>query len=253
MSQPASASLECFGRYRPEAGAYVQGLRRGEPSCGEAIGELVEIVDRVFAGGEKENFVVRQDARVVASAEAHYRANLTPGGASWNARAEHMHVTAQKLLEVHGAESRGIVWAHNTHIGDARATTMHEQQRVNIGQLSRQDMGDGEVFAIGFGTHRGAVKAGRSWGASMERMNVPAGMAESYEEIFHRLGEPALWVIFDEAMRENATFRERRGHRAIGVIYHPEREAPGNYVPTDLFGRYDAFIFIDETNPVRPL
>lgn len=249
----AADLLGCLEPFRPQGHAYVQAMRGGQPSCEGAVKELSEFVNRVFEGEDKGDFIARQDAAVIASAEAHFRLNLIGSGPSWNARAEHMHHTVQGLLEFHGPQSRGIVWAHNTHIGDARATMMNERGQVNIGMLSREAMDPEEVFAIGFGTHRGEVKAGRAWGGAREKMRVPEGMPESYEDYFHRLAMPALWIVFDETMREQAVLRERRGHRAIGVIYHPEREAPGNYVPTDLVGRYDAFIFIAETGALRPL
>jgi erythromycin esterase len=245
--------LECLAQFSPRGHAYVQAVRAGGGSCQGEVEEVVALVARLFSGPGKDDLVVRQDAAVVMRAEAHFRLNLGGPGESWNARAEHMHETAQRLLDFYGAGSKGIVWAHNTHIGDARATPMHERGQVNIGMLSREAMAAGEVFAVGFGTHRGEVKAGRRWEAPMEKMGVPAAMTGSLEDVFATLGKPALWVMFDEAMRAQPVLRERRGHRAIGVVYEPENEVPRNYVPTDLAGRYDAFIFIAETTALRPL
>jgi erythromycin esterase len=150
----------------------------------------------------------------------------------------------------HGPDARAIVWEHNTHIGDARATDMADVGMVNVGQLVREQRGTEDVVLVGFGSHRGSVIAGAEWGAPMERMQVPPAREGSWEDVLHRVGEEDKLLIFADA--EDGLV-EPRGHRAIGVVYEPAYERYGNYVPTVLPRRYDAFLYLDETRALRPL
>jgi erythromycin esterase-like protein len=160
--------------------------------------------------------------------------------------------TLQHLMRHHGPRAKAIVWEHNTHIGDARFTDMADDDMVNVGQLVREaHQGEGVVL-VGFGSHHGAVIAGDEWEAPMERMRVPAARPESWEDVLHRLGPEDRLLLLDEARGTEACLEER-GHRAIGVVYHPESEQYGNYVPTVLPLRYDAFLYLDETHALRPL
>jgi len=165
----------------------------------------------------------------------------------------HMEETVWRLFDFYGENGRGIVWAHNTHIGDARATSMAERGQVNIGQLAREKIGEENVFSVGFSTFRGTVKAGYRWGLPGEVMTVPEGISNSYEYLFNKSGYDEFLLLLDDSIRENTAFNERRGHRAIGVVYDPAMERFGNYVPTILPRRYDALIFIKETEAVSPL
>jgi erythromycin esterase-like protein len=161
-----------------------------------------------------------------------------------------MMETLDRLTDFHGPDTNAIVWAHNTHIGDARYTDMARAGMLNIGQLAReQRRADGAVL-VGFGSHRGSVIAGDAWGAPMERMQLPESRPGSWEDVLHQAGGDQL-LIFDENVSDK--FRQVRGHRAIGVVYHPDLESRGNYVPTVLPGRYDAFLYIDETRALHPL
>ncbi len=114
-----------------------------------------------------------QNALVVKNAEAYYRTMVRGGAASWNVRDRHMAETLERLMQQHGPEARGIVWEHNTHIGDARYTDMARSGMVNVGQLAREERGDEDVVLVGFGSYRGSVIAGARWGAPMQRMTVP--------------------------------------------------------------------------------
>lgn len=139
----------------------------------------------------------------------------------------------------------------HTHVGDARATDMARAGMVNIGQLARDNYRDDGVYLVGFGSNRGSVIAGKSWGAPMERMAVPDSIPDSWESVLHHAdGEDRLLLL--DSVRDADAFVRRRGHRAIGVVYHPEREW-GNFVPTSLPRRYDAFLYIDETEALNPL
>jgi erythromycin esterase-like protein len=173
------------------------------------------------------------------------------GPDSWNIRDRHMTDTLDRLMRHHGPEAKAIVWEHNTHVGDARATDMADDGMVNVGQIARErHAGDGVVL-VGFGSHRGRVIAGDAWEAPMESMPVPPAREGSWEDVLHRAGESNKLLLLDEARDDE--FLEERGHRAIGVVYHPGRERFGNYVPTVLPRRYDAFCYVDETRALHPL
>jgi len=144
------------------------------------------------------------------------------------------------------------VWAHNTHIGDARYTDMADDDMINIGELVREVHALEGIVLVGFGSHRGSVIAGDEWEAPMERMNVPTARRHSWEDVLHRAGPENRLLLFDD-VRKNNLFLEERGHRAIGVVYHPAYESYGNYVPTVLPMRYDAFLHIDESRALEPL
>jgi len=160
-----------------------------------------------------------------------------------------MQETLERLARFYGPTARGIVWEHNTHIGDARFTDMAGDGMVNIGQLARERWGEEDAVLVGFSTHRGSVIAGDAWDAPAERMAVPEAREGSWDELLHRAGGEDKLLLLDG----EGPFGETRGHRAIGVVYHPEYEHFGNYVPTYLSRRYDAVLFIDETQALRPL
>jgi erythromycin esterase-like protein len=198
-------------------------------------------------------FNAEQNALVTLGAERYYRTMIKAGPDSWNIRDEHMVDTLERLMQHHGPDAKAIVWEHNTHIGDARATDMAGAGMVNVGQLVRERRQTEGVVAVGFGSHRGTVIAGQAWDAPMERMHVPPAREESWEDLLHQtLGEDHLLILTD-GHAPNELFRRPRGHRAIGVVYDPQFERLGNYVPTSLSRRYDAFIYLDETTALRPL
>jgi erythromycin esterase-like protein len=174
--------------------------------------------------------------------------------ASWNVRDHHMADTVDRIAHHLGPESKGLLWEHNTHIGDARFTDMARSGMVNVGQLVRQEHERDGVVLVGFGTHRGSVIAGREWGARMEQMPVPEAREGSYEHAMKEAGIGNSLMIFPKGESDQAAaLAEPRGHRAIGVVYNPRTEHWGNYVPTILPGRYDAFIYLEETKGVDPL
>ncbi|EGQ24180.1 erythromycin esterase, partial [Sporosarcina newyorkensis 2681] len=138
-----------------------------------------------------------------------------------------------------------------THIGDATATSMADQQLINVGQLIREQYGKENTLAIGFGTYEGTVIAGSSWGESYERMTVPPAKFNTWEGQLHAAGAEDKLLIFNDQNRQQ--FDEWIGHRAIGVVYNPEFEAYGNFVPSRISQRYDAFIYIDQSSALAPL
>lgn len=260
----ALAAYRCFEPYDEDPQSYGIATRFVSASCEEeVIGLLVEMRQRVgrsapAAGAPAASeegwaqFAAWQNAEVVAGAERYYRAMVQGGRESWNVRDRHMDETLHRLLTHYGPDAKAVVWAHNTHVGDARFTDMMSAGEVNIGQLARERYGADQVVLVGFGTHQGTVVAGEAWGAPMQRMPVPPARSGSLEEALHDAApEQALFVFPTDGRPPLLT--DEIGHRAIGVVYHPERERWGNYVPTVLGGRYDAFAWFDQTHGVRPL
>jgi erythromycin esterase len=251
LGRSASNAYSCMTRFS-EAGDYIRMVSQTGQNCSEDLVEVLEIV-RSLEGrtNDWEFFRAEHGAKVAINAEQHYRGNLQRDATSWNKRASHFYLTAERLLEYYSANSRGIVWAHNTHIGDARATEMGRQGAHNIGQLAREALGRENVFAIGFGTYTGNVLAAYNWEGAMENMNVPESPSDSWEGMLEAAGIEKFYLIFDEPDLTNALDRWIP-HRAIGVTYNPQNER-GNYVQTVLPERYDAFVFIRNTGVLSPL
>ena len=145
---------------------------------------------------------------------------------------------------------KAIVWEHNTHIGDARATDMAEEGMLNIGQLVRESHRPEDVVIVGFGSYEGSLIAGRSWGADWERMRLPPAREGSWEAVLRQADMRSKLLMLDNTPD---LAREKRGHRAVGVVYNPDYERWGNYVPTVLPHRYDAFLYVDTTRALHPL
>ena len=249
----ANRLYSCMSRH-PEPAGYVQMVARTGQDCSEDIEEVLGIVRSLEDhpdASKWEFFKAEHGAKVAINAELHYRANLQQGPNSWNYRASHFYLTAERLLDYYSENSRGIIWAHNTHIGDARATDMGRAGMQNIGQLSRDALGRENTFAIGFGTYTGEVLAGREWEGAMRSMNTPEAQDGSWEHLLMQTGLDKLYLYFgDEELASGLT--ERYPHRAIGVTYNPANEF-NNYVPSVLPDRYNAFIFIHTTNTLDPL
>jgi|SRR5690554_4478825 len=248
---------DCFTPYRYDGGNYARAIYRGAEDCSSETRGVVDFLleNREFLSEQclDAYFNAKQNAVVVKNAEKHYRHAIGWSPESWNYRVYHMEETVYRLLDYYGEESKGIVWAHNTHVGDARATPMSGQGRYNIGQLLRVNLGRENVFSIGLGSYTGQVLAGSEWGSRMRRMEIPEAAESSLEYLLNRVDKTDFFLIFDEEMKEHHILNEERGHRAIGVVYDPRNEFPGNYVPTIITSRYDAFIFIKETEPLNYL
>ncbi|GAA2218716.1 erythromycin esterase family protein [Micromonospora olivasterospora] len=248
----ALAAYRCFQPYEEDAQGYALATRLVPTNCeNEVVDLLVALRGRAATDGAG-SFGAWQNAEVVAGAERYYRTMVRGGRESWNVRDRHMDDTLDRLLAHYGPGAKGIVWAHNTHVGDARATDMADAGEVNIGQLARERYGAEQVVLVGFGTHHGTVVAGDAWGAPMEVMPVPPGRRHSLEEVLHGAAPAQALFVFPRDGRPDL-LTDELDHRAIGVVYHPERESWGNYVPTVLGERYDAFCWIDESQAVRPL
>lgn len=248
----------CFDNYSRDSWAYAQAVQRGSPNCTSQTQKVVDILlnsrNTLKDIDDYTYFYILQNAMVVKNAEEFYRNAVVSGGdvLSWHSRVNHMHQTVQHLLSEYGKNAKGIVWAHNTHIGDASYTEMANVRQTNIGQLSRRDMGAENVFLIGLGTYQGTVIAGASWGAEMQTMRVPASPVGSIEDVLARTGLKSFYLIFDEQDRKNKSFMQPFGNRAIGVVYNPASDI-AQYINTIMPMRYDAFLFFLETKALNPL
>lgn len=208
-----------------------------------------------YASRDGEYFLdAAGNARVVASAEAYYRVMYYGGAASWNQRDRHMMATLEAVMRHHGPRAKAVVWAHNSHLGDASATEMGARGELNVGQLCRQSFGD-RAYLIGFGTDHGTVAAAHDWGGPMEVMSVRPAHPQSYEILAHESGVQAFCLPLRHparpAVREE--LMEARLERAIGVIYRPDTELQSHYFQAVLPVQFDEWIWVDETHAVHPV
>ncbi|MBE0446963.1 MAG: erythromycin esterase family protein [Actinobacteria bacterium] len=214
----------------------------------------LEYFPPIGAADAEEKFNAEQNALVAVDAERYYRIILRGDPDSWNLREEHMANTFFRLLDLYekDIEPKGILWAHDTHVGDARATDMVDIDRVSIGQLLRDRLEVGETYLIGFGSYQGSMIAAEDWGAAAREMTLPPAIYGSWEYVFHGFNQKDRMVLFPINKEGAQFFSESRGHRSVGVIYDPSAEF-GSYVPTILSDRYDAFLYIDGTSALHPL
>ena len=254
----------CFDHYGENTQAYGYAAAFGmSESCEkQVIEQLVELTKRAGEHANRngslepdEFFYVQQNARLVKNAEEYYRTMFRGRVSSWNLRDRHMVDTLRELdrhLTREDRPARIAVWAHNSHLGDARATEMGEAGEWNVGQLVREQYGRESVL-IGFSTHHGTVTAASDWGGEAERKRVRPALHGSYEELFHDMdGEHFMLSLHDN--RPVARLLDApRLERAIGVIYLPESERMSHYFNARLAKQFDAIIHIDETRALEPL
>ena len=224
---------------RDEAAALLQALVRKAPQFERLDGRAAR----------EQQFLAERNASVVMNAERYYRGMFGGRANTWNLRDGHMVDTLVALrahLRREGREGRIVVWAHNSHLGDARATAMGERGEVNVGQLLRQRLGAERVLLVGFTTYTGHVTAARAWDAPPERRWVRPARPDSWEHRFHRSG-------LDRFFLPLSGHGERLLERAIGVLYLPESERASHYFPADLPGQFDAVYHLDETDALEPI
>ncbi|MFW5872726.1 MAG: erythromycin esterase family protein [bacterium] len=224
-------------------------------SCREKVVKLLnEIQSKMITYNTdlEAPFNAEQNALVTLNAEKYYNAMISGGISSWNIRDSHMMETLNRLMKFHGKDAKCIVWEHNTHIGDARETDMASSGLYNLGQLAREQHKKEDVKLIGFGSYRGSLIAADQWEGKMKKKEAPPARINSWEEILHQV-TPADKYFLSKEINQLTGLHEYLDHRAIGVVYHPGREKFGNYVPTLIPRRYDAFIFLDETTPLHPM
>lgn len=248
-------ALACLHPFDREPQNYALSIRYVSEDCEDEIVDVLRAVQArpaQYPDDPERHFNAEQNARAAVGAERYYRAMVRNDHLSWNVRDTHMADTLDRLLVQHGPGAKAIVWEHNTHIGDARATDMAGAGMTSIGQLARERYGREHCFLVGFSGYEGAVIAGDYWGAPMEAMTVPPATEGSWEALLHA-AEPSDQLLISDDFRDLPEMRQRRGQRAIGVIYDPAREHFGNYVPTDLVDRYDALLAFRTTTALHPL
>jgi protein-L-isoaspartate(D-aspartate) O-methyltransferase len=221
----------------------------------DVIGALKDLLQkhRAYVAHDGERFLdAVQNARLVANAERYYRTMYYGSRASWNLRDNHMFATLRILLGHHGDESKGIIWAHNSHIGNAEATEMSARGEYNIGELCRREFGP-SCYAIGFGTDHGTVAAASDWGSPMQVMTVQPSHEQSYERLCHDSEAPHFMLsLRDHSAAHTKSLMKPRLERAIGVIYRPESELASHYFEAILPRQFDEYIWFDETRAVSP-
>jgi protein-L-isoaspartate(D-aspartate) O-methyltransferase len=226
--------------------------RSCEPQVVRMLQELSQ-KQAAYAEHDGERFLdAVQNARLVANAERYYRIMYYGSRASWNLRDQYMFETLKTLLASGGPESRAIVWAHNSHVGDATVTEMSARGEFNIGQLCREEFGD-QAYSIGFGTHTGTVAASSDWDGPMEVKDIVPSLENSYERLFHETGLPRLLLALRRYATKDITriMSKARLERAIGVIYRPETELASHYFQAVLAQQFDEYIWFDESSAVR--
>jgi protein-L-isoaspartate(D-aspartate) O-methyltransferase len=199
-------------------------------------------------------FDAQVNAQLVADAEKYYRIMYYGSDASWNHRDTHMFDTLCSLLDRYGPESKAVVWAHNSHLGDAAATQFGSHGQINLGQLCREKFGE-RAYLIGQGTDHGTVAAASNWEGAMEVKQVRPSHPDSYERLMHLSEMNAFFLPLTKAKNPQlaAALAARRLERAIGVVYRPENERLSHYFDASLSHQFDEWIWIDETSAVRPL
>jgi erythromycin esterase-like protein len=251
----------CFEHFGEDSQAYGYAASFDlSRSCeDEAVNQLVEMqrraMDYLTHTGGDDFFEAEQNARLVKNAEEYYRSMFRGRQSSWNLRDTHMVETIDALvayLRRHGRQPKVVVWAHNSHLGDARATEMGARGELNVGQLVRQQHGSNAVL-VGFTTYTGTVTAATDWDDPGERKRVRPALPDSYELGFHETQIPRFFVDLRNGARRTALMSKPRLERAIGVIYRPETERVSHYFRADMPRQFDGVYHFDETRAVEPL
>lgn len=246
----------CLSPYLETPQAYGARAERFGVTCEDAVVEqLVALLKerlRYEADDGRSFFDAEQNARVVCAAEGYYRAMYRASEESWNQRDSHMFDTLERLLAFRGKGAKAIVWAHNSHIGNAGATGMGERGELNVGQLCKVRYRR-DAVSIGFATDRGGVVAADEWGETPRVKSVLPARQDSWERIFRDAGPPQSLTCWRDDPARAADFSARRLERAIGVIYRPETERWSHYFEAHLSRQFDALVWFEETNPVKPL
>ncbi|MCU1276349.1 MAG: erythromycin esterase-like enzyme [Bryobacterales bacterium] len=254
----------CFEHFGEDTQAYGYAATFGiSASCeSEAVNQLIELQRRAADYANRDGlvaadefFFAEQNACLVKNAEEYYRSMFQGGVSSWNLRDRHMAETLESLVD-HLSRQYGttkiVVWEHNSHLGDARATEMGQRGELNVGQLVRERH-ERDSRLIGFTTYTGTVTAATDWDGPAERKRVRPALAESYEALFHYVGLPQFLLLLQERGRVRDELDEPRLERAIGVIYRPETERLSHYFRARIPDQFDAVLHFDETTAIEPL
>lgn len=249
----------CLTPWEQDPALYGQAALMGryETCEPQVVSILVDLLQKQmeYEAQDAESYLeALQNARVAANAERYYRIMYYGSRESWNLRDRHMFDTLETVLRFRGPAAKAVVWEHNSHIGNAAATEMGARGELNVGQLAREQYGDG-AYLVGFGTDHGTVAAATNWDEEMQIKAVRPSHPESYERLCHDAGVPAFLLHLREPRREEvrAELEPPRLERAIGVIYRPETELQSHYFQAVLPWQFDEYIWFDETRAVTPL
>jgi len=263
-AQRARYRYACFDHFGEDSQqyGYSTALNLSQSCEDEAVNQLLDLQQRIADYAEHdgripqdEHFYAEQNARLVKNAEEYYRSMFRGRVSSWNLRDRHMTQTLNALLK-YLSQSRSpqkiVVWAHNSHLGDARATEMGQRGELNVGQLVRSQYGDDAVL-IGFSTYTGTVAAASNWGGPVEIKRVMPGLSDSYEALFYECDPQRFYLILNEDDEATRMLKSPRLQRAIGVIYRPETERLSHYFDTQLPSQFDVMIHMDSSRAVEPI
>jgi protein-L-isoaspartate(D-aspartate) O-methyltransferase len=249
----------CLTPWQRDPATYGHAALTGSyPACElHVVRALTDLLAKrqAYAEHDGERFLdAEQNARLVANAERYYRIMYYGSRASWNLRDSHMFATLKNLLAFHGPDSKAIIWAHNSHVGNAKATEMAARGEHNLGQLCRKAFGV-QAYLVGFGTHGGTVAAASEWDGPMEIKTVRPALSKSYEQMCHATGLArfTLGLGGRDDLCGPAGLGKERLERAIGVIYRPETERASHYFRASLPQQFDEYIWFDNTRAVTPL
>lgn len=249
----AKQAFSCFETCNHDPEKYAVSAASFSTDCIDHVVKLLASIrsnSAFYSNKEEADLNLHINSLVTKNAEQYYRAMIKSGEESWNIRDRHMVETVNELRKYHGDDARIIIWEHNTHIGDARATDMKDDGMVNVGQLLREQNPAGDVYAIGFGSYEGTVIAAQDWEAPPQEMILPPGKKNSWEHLLHKTGAFDKLLIFDDT--NSRLFERWIGHRAVGVVYD-SRHDKHHYVPSMISLRYDAFLFFDRTKALKAL
>jgi erythromycin esterase-like protein len=244
----------CLTPWQSDPATYGHAALTGAyPTCEpDVVRVLTDLLHkrRDYAERDGERFMdAVQNARLITNAERYYRIMYYGSRASWNLRDSHMFETLKTLLAFYGPRSKAIVWAHNSHIGNAAATEMFSRGEYNLGHLCRKEFGD-LAYAVGFGTHTGTVAAASNWDGPMEVKTVLPAIPDSYEHVCHETAKPSFLLNLRQS--NEMGLRKPRFERAIGVIYRPETELASHYFQAVLPEQFDEYVWFDETKAITP-
>ncbi|HET9753449.1 MAG TPA: erythromycin esterase family protein [Myxococcales bacterium] len=255
-AERARARYACFGS-GDDAEGYGHATRLGlTRSCeDEAVAQLLEMQQKAAGGLDPELFSAEQNARLARNAEAYYRAMFGSRISTWNLRDRHMAETLESVaafLARRDGYSRIVVWAHNSHLGDARFTGMGDEGELNLGQLVRERHGDAALL-VGFTTYEGTVTAADDWGGAPGQMAVLPALEDSVEDLFHEVSLPRFFLPLRGAGEALGELREPLLERAIGVVYRPRTERQSHYFEARVAQQFDAVVHLDRTRALLPL
>ena len=246
---------KCFQPYANDPVEYGKIILKGGRGCSEEANRLLQSIPHFSQRKQGRNgsrFVMEQNALVALDGEKYFRTRISNKAESWNIRDRHMTETIKRLLRFHGPHSKAIIWEHNTHVGDAHYTDMPQRGKTNTGELLRKEFGASNVYIVGFGSFRGTVIAADRWGTSYQKMEVPGALTGSWEDILHQEGAYNK-IIFSREISNNRNLNGWINQRAIGAVYQSKPNEFASYTPSIIPQRYDAFLYIDQSNALHPV